>query len=276
MSQDIERLNVIAKQLRRHVLAQAIGAGQGYVGQGLQSADLFTALFFHEMHWSKTLKDDPRRDRFLLSTGHYAIALYAAFAEAGLVAHADFASYGQDGSALTLGAEPGHVPGVEFAGGSLGQGLGVAAGLAWGLRFNRNPARVFNYMSDGEVQEGSTWEAAMLAGAQNLGNLINIVDVNRTQADGPLVLEIEPLAEKFRAFGWWVAEVNGNDMAELVDVFARVREDATNEPSRPKVIIAHTRLGYGAPSIMESEKAHFVRINDEQWQRVAAEVEAFI
>src|SRR5215213_1983598 len=123
---DIERR---AASLRRHVIRQAAGKGEGYVGQGMQSADIFAALFFNEMNWSGQRLDDPERDRFLLSVGHYAIALYAVLAEAGALSEEQLSTYGADGSHLTLGAEPGDVPGVEFAGGSLGQGLGVGAGL---------------------------------------------------------------------------------------------------------------------------------------------------
>ena len=151
---DIERR---AASLRRHVIRQAAGKGEGYVGQGMQSADIFAALFFNEMNWSGQRLDDPERDRFLLSVGHYAIALYAVLAEAGALSQEQLSTYGADGSHLTLGAEPGDVPGVEFAGGSLGQGLGVAAGLAWGLRSTGSRSRVFNYMSDGELQEGAVW-----------------------------------------------------------------------------------------------------------------------
>lgn len=268
---DVDRLRALAKTLRRNVIEQAMGFGQGYVGQGLQCADLFATLFFSELQWDVDRIDSPTRDRFLLSVGHYGLILYATLAEFGLVDKNDFASYGANGSHLTLGSEPGHIRGVEFAGGSLGQGLGTACGLAWGLRHQHNPARVINYMSDGEVQEGSTWEAAMLAGARHLGNLVNIIDVNRTQADGPLVLEIEPLAEKYRAFGWWAEDVDGNDIAALLDVFARARTIA----DRPKCIVAHTKLGYGSPWVMNSPKAHFVRINQDQWRNVLAEVEAF-
>lgn len=268
-TRDAAELQRLARSIRIHCIRQAMSYGQGYIGQGLQSADLFALLHFGEMNWNPQRLDDPARDRFLLSVGHYAIALYATFATAGLVSDEQLAGYGSDGSHFSLGAEPGHVPGVEFAGGSLGQGLGVACGLAWGLRHRGSAARVFNYMPDGEVQEGSTWEAAMLAGARDLGNLYNIVDVNRTQADGPLVLEIEPLAEKYRAFGWWAEDVDGNDIDALLDLFARARAVT----DKPKAIIAHTRIGCGSPTLMESPKSHFVRVGKEAWSKLLAEVE---
>ena len=113
-----------------------------------------------------------------------------------------------------------HPPLIELTGGSLAHGLGVAAGLALGYRIKGYPARIFCFMTDGEAQEGVTWEAAMFAGHERLGNLVNVIDVNRTQADGDLILEVEPLVDKWRSFGWWAADVDGNDVEELLDVFA--------------------------------------------------------
>ena len=265
----LDELRAQARQIRRYVLHQARSRGHGYVGQGMQAADIFACLFFSELHWSAHDLADPLRDRFLLSTGHYAIALYASLVVAGVLRREQLDGYGVDGSPFTLGTEPGEIPAVEFAGGSLGQGLGVAAGLAWGLRFNKNPARVLNYMSDGEVQEGATWEAAMLAGAQGLDNLINIIDVNRTQADGPLVLEIEPLADKYRAFNWWVTEVDGNDMAALRGAF----DAARTVTGQPKAIICHTRIGAGSSKLMSYPKAHFVRVTEQDWNDIMNEFE---
>ncbi len=163
----------------------------------------------------------------------------------------------------------GHPPLIEMTGGSLAHGLGVAAGLAIGLRLKGHPARVFNFMSDGEVQEGSTWESAMFAAAQGLDNLVNVIDVNRVQADGDLVLEIEPHAEKWRAFGWWVDEVDGNDIAALLGAFDRAREVT----GRPKAVVCRTTLGCGVPLIMERERNHFVRVDDDEWDAVTRQLE---
>ncbi|WP_343598852.1 transketolase [Mycobacterium sp.] len=263
-------LRGVAQRLRLHAVAAVRGKGEGYIGQALQTAELFAVLYFHEMRWSPTAFDDDSRDRMLLSVGHYALSHYCAMAEHGLLSAAQLSTYGVDGSPLTLGAEPGQVPGVEFAGGSLGQGLGVAGGLAWGLRHRGSPARVFTYMSDGETQEGATWEAAMFAGDRGLANLTCVVDVNRTQADGELVVEVEPLAEKFRAFGWWAADVDGNDIDALLGVFADARNDGG---ARPRAVIAHTRLANRAASLQARRNAHFVRITEEQWLQVQREIE---
>src|SRR5207237_241073 len=166
-----------------------------------------------------------RRAGYLLtfSSGHYSIGRWAALAEAGHLEGHDLGSYGGDGATLIMSTLERHPPLIELTGGSLGHGLGVAAGLAVGYRIRGRPARIFNFMTDGEIQEGSTWEAAMFAGHERLGNLVNVIDVNRTQADGDLVLEIEPVVEKFRSFGWWAAEAEGNDLDSLRAGLARGR-----------------------------------------------------
>ena len=264
---NIEALEERAREIRRNVLFQGMKFGQGYVGQGLQAADLMAALHFAEMNWNPEQPGD--RDRFLLSTGHYAIALYATYAALGLLSREQLATYGTDGSPLTLGTEVGEFAGIEISGGSLGQGLGVAVGLAWSLKNRGKSDRVFNYMSDGETQEGSVWEAAMLASGRNLDNIINIIDVNRTQADGPLVLEIEPLAEKFRAFGWWAVDIDGNNLAELKKAFDAIR----NVREKPKALVCHTRICAGSPTLESFPKTHFVRVDPDQWQSIYDEFE---
>jgi transketolase len=264
----LEALAEHAKNVRRKVLAMASGRGQGYVGQGLGVADILAALYFYEMRYNPRVPDDPERDRFLLSTGHYSIALFAVLAEAGVLDEAELSTYGEDGSRLEMSSTDA-TPGVEITGGSLGQGLGVAAGIALGARLSGRSFRVFNLLSDGELQEGSTWEAAMFAGDRKLDGLIAIIDVNRTQADGDLVVEVEPVTHKFEAFGWWAVDVDGNDLAALT----RVLDEARAIAGRPKALVCHTRLGAGVPMIMGRERAHFVRVEPEEWALAAAQLE---
>lgn len=265
----LPELRDAARDMRRHALTQARALGQAYIGQALQTAELFAALFWSEMDWEP---DGPAgQDHFLLSVGHYAISYYAMLAARGHLSEADLLTYGADGSHLTLGGEPGEVPGMEFAGGSLGQGLGFGAGLAWGNRLQGRANRVYVYLSDGEMQEGAIWEAAMFAAAHNLGALVAIVDVNRTTADGEIALEIEPLGEKFRAFGWDVHEVDGHDLPQILAAFAAARADT----ARPSVLVAHTRLAEGSPLLQARPNAHFVRVGPDEWDLVAAEVEAY-
>src|SRR5438128_4548363 len=159
---EISRLQARAKNLRRHMLRMIQGQGQGYIGQGMDLADILAALYFHEMRYDPANPDWDDRDRFLLSTGHYSIALWAALAEAGMIPLDELATYGADGSRLELTTLD-STPGVEVTGGSLGQGLGQGVGMALGLRLARRDSRVFVELSDGELQEGATWEAAMAA-----------------------------------------------------------------------------------------------------------------
>jgi transketolase len=264
----IDELRASAKRIRRNVLRMAAGKGEGYVGQGLDVADILAVLLLSEMRYDPVDRS-PNTDRLIFSAGHYSIGLWAALAEAGHLKGYDLDSYGADGTTLIMSTHEGHPSLIELTGGSLGHGLGVAAGIALGYRMKGWPARIFNFMTDGELQEGSTWEAAMFAGAEHLGNVVNVVDVNRTQADGDLVLEIEPVAEKFRAFGWWAEEAEGNDVSSLLEGFERARPVT----DRPKTLVCRTTLGNGVPLIMERERNHFVRVDDDEWERVAAQLE---
>ena len=268
-SDAVDDLRARAKQIRRNVVRMASGKGEGYVGQGLDVADILAMLLLSEMRYDPVDRS-PDTDRFIFSAGHYSIGLWAALAEAGHLDGFDLDSYGADGTDLIMSTHEGHPALIELTGGSLGHGLGVASGLAAGYRMQRWPGRIFNFMTDGELQEGSTWESAMFAGAERLANLVNVVDVNRTQADGDLVLEIEPVVEKFRSFGWWADEADGNDLESLGRGFERARQVT----DRPKTLVCRTTLGFGVPLIMERERNHFVRVDDDEWEKVAAQLEA--
>jgi transketolase len=264
-------LEAVALRLRKSVVRMAAGRGEGYVGQGLQAADLLAVLFAAEMNWRPDPGEDPDVDRFVLSTGHYSIALWAAFAEVGALDGADLDSYGEDGSRIIMSTERGGgVDGVELTGGSLGHGLGVGVGIALARRMRRHRGRTFVYLTDGELQEGSTWESAMLAGYKQLDRLVAVIDVNRVQADGPLVLEVEPVAEKLRAFGWWAEDVDGNDIPAILSGF----EAAAKITDRPKALVCHTEMGFGVPLILNRERNHFVRVSPHEWDGIKAELEA--
>jgi transketolase len=266
---DLAALRFRAANLRRHMLTMARGQGSGYIGQGLGIADLLAALYFHELRYDPEDVNWPERDRFLLSTGHYSIALWAALAEAGVLPIAELPTYGADGSRLAMSTLD-TTPGVEIIGGSLGHGLGQGVGQALGLRLDGSPARIFVELSDGEMQEGSTWEAAMSGAHFKLDNLIALVDCNGIQADGAIVLDMEPVAEKWRAFGWETQEIDGNDIAAIVDALgtARVRS------GKPKAIVLRTLPGKGVPTIESREKAHFVRVDPGEWDALISEFES--
>lgn len=254
-----------AYRMRHHVLNMGEAQGQGYVGQALGAADMLAAVYADQLTYRA---DDPHwagRDRFLLSTGHYAIGLYAALAEAGTIDVDELGSYGSDGSRLPMSGMASYTPGMEISGGSLGHGLTVAVGMALALRLQDSSARVINFLSDGELDEGSTWEAAMGAAHHRLGNLIALVDINALQADGPTVgvLRTEPVADKWAACGWHVQRVDGNDVGALLDAF----DELTTQPvGAPSVILCDTRIGSGVPLLENREKAHFMRIDADEWQ----------
>ncbi len=265
---DIGALCRRAKNLRRHMLVMARGPGQGYVGQGMAIADVLAALYFHEMRWNPQDVSAAGRDRFVLSTGHYSIALWAALAEAGVLPLSELSTYGADGSRLAMSTLD-TTPGVEVIGGSLGHGLGQAIGMALGDRMKASTARVFCELSDGELQEGATWEAAMAASHFRLDNLVALIDCNGIQADGPLVLDMEPVANKWRAFGWETQEINGNDMRSVVAALLSARETM----GRPHAIVLRTTPGHGVPSLVKREKAHFIRVEPSEWDALATELE---
>ena len=255
-----------ARRIRRHALRMGEVQGQGYIAQALGIADVLAVSYFHAMTYRP---DDPEwegRDRFLLSIGHYAIALYAALIEAGIVPEDEIETYGSDDSRLPMSGMAAYTPGMEITGGSLGHGLPIAIGVALGLKRKQSSSFVYNLFSDGELDEGSTWEAAMSAGSYKLDNLIGIVDVNNMQADGPStgVLNFEPLVPKFEAFGWRVERVDGNDIDAVVAAFDRARH---TEVKQPRVVICDTKMGKGVSFLEERERNHFLRVEPEEWSR---------
>jgi transketolase len=181
----------------------------------------------------------------------------------------ELATYGANESRLEMSTLD-TTPGVEVIGGSLGQGLGQGVGMALGLARSKPDSRVFVELSDGEMQEGSTWEAAMAAAHFRLDGLVALIDCNGIQADGPVVLSQEPVAGKWRAFGWETAEIDGNDMAQIVHAL----HGARSRDGRPKAIVLRTLPGRGVPTLERREKAHFVRVDPHEWDGFEAELEA--
>jgi len=265
MTDKLSALADCAYRIRRYALRMGEVQGQGYIGQALGMADILAVAYGHALNLRP---DDPEwegRDRFLLSHGHYAIAFYAALIEAGIVPEDELETYGGDDSRLPMSGMATYTPGMEISGGSLGQGLPIAVGMALGLRQKGNPAFVYNCMSDGELDEGSTWEAAMSASHFELSNLITLVDVNNQQADGQStkVLGFEPLVDKWAAFGWHVQRVNGNDLPAVLAAFEKAR---TLAQPRPRVILFDTKMGKGVPFLEAREKNHFMQVASAEWQ----------
>lgn len=262
-----------AYRIRRNALRMGEVQGQGYIAQALGVADVLAVAYFQALRYRP---DDPaweERDRFLLSIGHYAIALYAVLIEAGIVPEDWLETYGSDDSHLPMSGMAAYTPGMEISGGSLGIGLGLAVGMCLGLRRKSSDRFVYNLMSDGELGEGPTWEAAMSAGHWQLANLICLVDVNRMQADGRPegVLNSEPLVPKWEAFGWHVQRVDGNDLEALVRAFDTAR---TVDVPKPRVIICDTRMAKGVPFLEAREKSHFLRVEQHEWKQALEALDA--
>ncbi|MEV6419725.1 transketolase [Streptomyces sp. NPDC051662] len=260
----IRTLQDSAYRIRRHALDMGEIQGQGYIGQALGVADVLAVVYKDVLNYLPDNPEWPKRDRFLLSIGHYAIALYAALAEAGVLDTAELDTYGADGSRLPMSGMASYTPGMEISGGSLGHGLGIATGMALGLRHQGSRAHVYNLLSDGELDEGSTWEAALACAHHGLDNVTAIVDVNALQADGPTrgVLRTEPVTDKWAAFGWHTIRVDGNDIEALVSAFDELRAHRGS----PAVLVCDTRIGRGVPLLETREKAHFMRVEPDEWQ----------
>ncbi len=266
----IASLEERAVSLRRHVLRMGERVGQGYVGQGLGIADLLAVLYFGEMKYDPNNLKWSDRDRFLLSIGHYSIGLYAALAEAGVITVEELDTYGADQSRLEMaGSEI--TPGFEMTGGSLGHGLGQAVGMALGARLDGKSSRIFNLLSDGELQEGATWEGAMAASHYRLDNLFAFIDCNNQQADGApaQVLNVEPVHGKFEAFGWDTQRINGNDVGAIV----KALDAAKKVKDKPHAFVLDTLMGKGVRTFEQREKNHFIRVEPSEWKIAREQLE---
>lgn len=263
-SGQIADLQQRAYHIRQHALRMGQVQGQGYVGQALGAADLLAVSYFHAMKYQPENPEWEGRDRFYLSIGHYAIALYAALIEAKIIPLEELETYGADDSRLPMSGMASYTPGMEITGGSLGHGLGIAVGACLGLKQKKSDAFVYNLLSDGELNEGSTWEAVMSASHWKLDNLIAIIDVNNQQADGHSseILAFEPIVDRWQSFGWFTQRVDGNDMEALLKAFDQARN---YKGTCPRVIICDTKMGKGVSFLESREKTHFIRVDEHEW-----------
>ena len=250
--------------LRRLVLEEAKRANVGHIGSALSVADILAVLYGGVLRGEP---GDPDRDRFVMSKGHAALALYAALHLAGRLSRDELATYCADGT--LLGTHPEHeLAGVDFSTGSLGQGLSFGAGAALAARLDGSDRRVFVLVSDAECNEGSLWETVMFAAHNRLANLVAIVDVNGQQALGHTVdvLDLSPLGERWRAFGWDVREADGHDPQALAEALVEVRDEA------PRAVLARTTFGSGVPFMEGEIKWHYWPLSDEQYESALAEL----
>jgi transketolase len=258
-----------ARRIRAHALRMVHAANSSHIGSCLSIADILAVLYTAVLRFDPAEPDNPDRDRFILSKGHAASILYAALAESGYFPVDVLATYCRDGSALTGHVSHG-VPGVEVSTGSLGHGLSIATGMAVALRADARPGRVFCLLSDGECNEGSTWEAALFAPHHRLDNLVAIVDFNKIQSFGRIadVLDLAPFTDKWTSFGWQVVEVDGHDLAALKAILDTI----PLAQGKPTAIIAHTIKGRGVSFMEDRLEWHYKSPNDEQLARALAEI----
>ncbi len=259
-------------EIRKSIMQMLAQAGSGHLGGSLGLADIFATLYFNELNHDAQNPQWKERDRLILSIGHVAPVSYATLAHSGYFPVEELMTLRKLGSRLQ--GHPGKdkgLPGLEISSGSLGQGLSVATGIALTLKSDKKDSRVFCICGDGELQEGSVWEAAMSAGHYGLDNLVCIVDRNGVQIDGPTshVMELEPLSLKWAAFGWHVITCNGNYIPDLLKAF----DEARSVMGMPKVILAQTAMGKGVSSIENDYHWHGKAPNKEEAQKFILELE---
>lgn len=267
----IEQLQKKATLLRRDIVEMITAAASGHPGGSLSAADLITALYFKLLRHKPSDPEWADRDRFILSKGHGAPALYAALARTGYFPVEALKTLRKLGSPLQGHPEKGKLAGVEASTGSLGQGVSIGAGMALAGRLDRKDYRVYVLMGDGEANEGQVWEAAMFAAHYKIDHLTVILDCNRQQLDGwtTEILDIEPLADKWRAFGWHVIDFNGHDFGHILNAF----DEAQRTVGKPTLLLARTVKGKGVSFMENNLEFHGVAPTTDQLQASLKELD---
>lgn len=267
---DVEELKKITKDIRVNILHMLTQAGSGHTGGSLSAADISVAIYFSKMSFDPKNPSWEDRDRFIMSKGHAAPLVYSIMAEAGYFPKETIDTLRDIESPLQGHPCCKKLPGIEVSTGSLGQGLSVANGMALGLRLNNNPARVFCIMGDGEIQEGQIWEAAMTAAHYKIDNLCAVVDNNELQIDGPVeeVMGIQPVHDKWEAFGWHTISIDGHDMEEIL----RALDEAENTKGKPTVIIANTTKGKGVSFFENKVEYHGAAPTQDEFEKAVKEI----
>ena len=258
-------LNSLSRELRKEILNISYRAKVGHVGSALSIIDILAVLYFRILKIDPKNPQLPGRDRFLLSKGHAAAALYTVLSRRGFFSKEELNTFCQNGTRLAVHPEDTSLPGIEYASGSLGHGLSFGTGLALGGKKEKNPFRVFVLMSDAECDEGSIWETAMFASHHRLDNLTAVIDYNQSQALGNVseILSLEPFQEKWKSFGWQVEEINGHDLLALEGRLSRL----PLQKDKPSVFIARTALGKGVSFMENKLDWHYLTMTEDQYQK---------
>jgi len=267
-----EELTAIATRIRRNIITSVRDAKSGHPGTSLSCADLLTALYFGHMRHDPQNPHWDGRDRFVMSKGHGSPGLYGTLAEAGYLPVSELSTFRAINSRLQGHPDMHKLPGVETSTGSLGHGLSYALGMALALRLDASESRVYALLGDGECQEGQVWEAAMAAAHHKAGNLTAIVDRNGLQIDGPTeqVMGLEPFADKWRAFGWRVVEIDGHDYPQILAALTESRQQPVH--GQPTLILANTVKGKGVSFMENQVKWHGTAPNAEQAEAALKEL----
>ncbi len=264
---DAAPLSGYTHQVREHIVNMCAGPEGGHLGGAMSLVEILVTLYFAVLRGDPCGPPTPDKDVLILSKGHGAVCLYAVLAARGAFPAGELAGYATPGSRL-MGHPVRAVPGVEMPTGSLGHGLALANGFALAARHDNDPRRCFVVMGDGELQEGSVWEAAMATSSLALDNVVAVVDRNGLQITGRTedTVALEPLADRWRSFGWAVREVDGHDLGALLSTLTAVPA----EPGRPTAVIAHTVKGRGLPFVEGRRESHYARLGDRQHRRALA------
>jgi len=265
---DAQTDGINSKTIRRIILDQSKRAGVGHIGCALSVADIIAALYSSALNINNP--DDPERDRFVMSKGHAALALYAACRLKGWLTKEELDTFCGDGTRLGIHPERA-VKGIDFTTGSLGHGLSIGAGAALAAGLQKSPRRIFVLLSDAECNEGSVWEAAMFAAHHKLSNLIAIIDLNGQQALGHTkdILNLEPLAGKWKSFGWDAREADGHDVTGLSKTISKLK----TEKGPPHVLVARTVFGKGVSFMENKIKWHYSPMSDDEYKQAICEIE---
>jgi transketolase len=271
MSLTTTELALAAARARRLVLRMMEAGGSGHVGGAMSAIDIITALYLNELDIDPADPSEPGRDRFVLSAGHKAMAQYAVLALAGFMPLEVLDTYGSFGSPIAGHPDMHKLAGIEANTGALGHGLAIACGMALGARLDQRTFRVFVVMGDGELPEGSNWEGAAIAAHHRLDNIAVFIDANGLQISGRTrdVMDMAPIGQRFRSFGWEVEEIDGNDMSQIVEILARLPLSA----GKPTAIVAHTVKAKGIESLEGTPGSHYWKPTQEELTAAIRETE---
>lgn len=270
MEKNCDYLSAIARRLRLQILDMVYRTKGPHIGPSFSCVELLVALYFHTLKTSPDYPGDSERDRFIFSKGHASPALYAVLFERGFIAQKDMEGFAVNGGILQQHPDCNLRRGIEFSTGSLGHGLSVGAGMAYALKKDGNPARVFVMISDGELNEGSTWEGVLFAAHHRLDNLVLVIDYNRMQALGPThdTIELDPLGSKFAAFNWAPITIDGHSFQAILGAY----DGAARRNGKPSVIVAETAKGKGV-SFMENDLCwHYNCPNNDEYAAACEEL----